>query len=139
MRKTRAAITFCLFTCEAVYNLPKSARLRASGDYRRVYAGGLRYNGQFVTLFVMPNGLDAHRFGVTASRKALGKAHQRNRAKRLLREAFRLNKAALEAMPRGCDWVFNAKRSLLETKLAGPLAELEQLIRRAAREQTTNG
>ena len=119
-----------------MYNLPKSARLRASGEFRRVYAGGLRYNGQFVTLFVQPNGLAAHRFGVTASRKALSnKAHDRNRAKRLLREAFRLNQAALEAAPVKCDWVFNAKRSLLATKVHGPLAELERIIQRVGREQ----
>jgi ribonuclease P protein component len=117
-----------------VYNFPKSARLRASGEFRRVYAGGFRYNGHFVTLFVMPNSLDTHRFGVTATRKAIGKAHQRNRAKRLLREAFRLNKDALETVPHKCDWVFNAKRSLLETKLQEPLAEMERIIRRVARE-----
>ncbi len=117
------------------FNLPKSARLRASGEFRRVYAGGLRYNGQFVTLFLLPNGLDTHRLGVTATRKAVGKAHDRNRAKRLLREGFRLNKAALETVPVKCDWVFNAKRSLLDTKLAGPLAELERIMRRVAREQ----
>jgi ribonuclease P protein component len=119
------------------FKFPKSARLRTSGEFRRVYAGGLRYGGQFVTLFVMPNGLDAHRFGVTATRKAVGKAHDRNRAKRLLREAFRLNAEALASVPQKCDWVFNAKRSLLETKLDGPLAEMGKLMRRVAREQQT--
>ena len=118
-----------------MYNLPKSARLRTNGEFRRVYAGGLRYHGQFVTLFVMPNGLTIHRFGVTASRKAIGPAHCRNRAKRLLRESFRLNLAALETASVKCDWVFNAKRSLLETKVHSPLAELERIIQRVAREQ----
>jgi ribonuclease P protein component len=117
------------------FNFPKSARLRASGEFRRVYAGGLRYNGYLVTLFLLPNGLDTHRFGVTATRKAVGKAHQRNRAKRLLREAFRLNKAALSTVPVKCDWVFNAKRTLLEAKLEGPLAELARIMRRVACEQ----
>ena len=121
------------------FNFPKSARLRASGEFRRVYAGGLRYNGHFVTLFLLPNSLDTHRLGVTATRKGVGKAHDRNRAKRLLREAFRLNKDALETVPVKCDWVFNAKRSLLETKLEGPLAELARIMRRVAREQQAAG
>lgn len=119
------------------FKFPKSARLRASGEFRRVYAGGLRYGGHFVTLFVKPNGLDTHRFGVTATRKAVGKAHDRNRAKRLLRESFRLNAEVLESVPQKCDWVFNAKRSLLEAKLEGPLAEMAKLMRRVAREQQT--
>lgn len=118
-----------------MYSLPKSARLRSNGEFRRVYAGGLRYNGHFVTLFVQPNDGAEHRFGVTASRKALGKAHQRNRAKRLLRESFRLNREILDAVPIKCDWVFNAKRSLLSTKVAGPLAELARIMQRVGREQ----
>lgn len=118
-----------------MYTLPKSARLRNNSEFRRVYTGGLRYNGQYVTLFVQPNDAAEHRFGVTASRKALGKAYQRNRAKRLLRESFRLNREVLDAVPIKCDWVFNAKRSLLSTKVGGPLAELARLMQRVAREQ----
>ena len=65
--------------------------LRDSGEFQHVYRNGKRYEGVFITAFVIENQELNHRLGVTASKKALGKAVQRNRAKRLLRETFRLS------------------------------------------------
>jgi ribonuclease P protein component len=109
--------------------------LRDSREFQRVYRNGIRYDGVFITVFVVENdGLD-HRLGVTASKKALGKAVQRNRAKRLLRETFRSNETSLRALAKNYDWVLNAKRAVLSEKLNAPRQELEGIIERVGRHE----
>ncbi|MCU1288895.1 MAG: protein component of RNase [Acidobacteria bacterium] len=110
------------------FRLPKDVRLKKPEEFRRVYAKGKRFEGRFMTAFIMPSDSLIQRFGVTASKKAIGKAHDRNRAKRLVREAFRLSKAELAGLNTKFDWVLNARRNLLRVKLAEPLAELRQII-----------
>jgi ribonuclease P protein component len=112
---------------------PKEARLRTPGEFRRVYTSGARYEGHFMTAFVERNGLDRHRLGVTVSRKTSTRAVQRNRAKRLLREAFRLSGAELGTLGATYDVVLNGKRSLLDTRLAEPLTEFREIVARVGR------
>lgn len=110
--------------------LPESANLRNSAEFRVVYAGGKRYEGRFMTVFVLSNGLNRHRLGITASRKMAKSAVDRNRAKRLLRESFRLSSVELEGLQHKCDWIFNARRSLLEVKTPVPFNEFQEIINR---------
>ncbi len=108
--------------------LPKGCRLRKPKEFELVYARGKRFDGRFMTAFVLAHEGNLHKLGITASRKSLGKAHDRNRAKRLLREAFRLNNPALYSLKKRYFWVLNAKRSLLEVKLQGPFEEFRNII-----------
>jgi ribonuclease P protein component len=119
----------------ARYGLPKETHLRNSGEFQRVYAAGRRYDGRYLSAFVLDNQLPHHRFGITASRKAIGNAVERNRSKRLLREAFRLSAEALAEMQGKYDWVLNARRALLDTKLDAPLAEFQRIVARAASDE----
>ena len=112
------------------FSLPKSARLAKPAEFRRVYEQGKRFEGRFMTVFILPNDRKFHRLGVTATKKAIGKAHDRNRAKRLLREAFRLSPAELGVLGEKSDWVLNARRSLLRVRLDKPLTEFRAIIER---------
>jgi ribonuclease P protein component len=117
------------------FGLPKEARLATRAEFLRVYDKGFRIEGRFMTVFILPNGRSLQRVGITATKKAIGKAHDRNRAKRLLRESFRLSRAELSTIEVNYDWVLNARRSLLHTKLEKPLAEFREIALRVAEER----
>ena len=114
------------------FDFPKEARLRKRAEFLRVYEQGTRIEGRYLTVFILPNGLDRHRVGITATRKAIGKAHDRNRAKRLLRETFRLSRIELNQVRPTFDWVMNARRLVLRGKLEKPLTEFRTMLARLA-------
>lgn len=67
----------------------KRGRLSRSADFDRVYRRGRSVANRYLVLYAFPRGEDGDaRLGVSVSRK-VGTAVERNRVKRLLREAFR--------------------------------------------------
>lgn len=109
--------------------------LRGSRDFQKVYRQGRRYDSSLMTAFVLPNNLSQDRLGITASRKAVGNAVQRNRARRLLKETFRLKRSSLVGLQAHYDWVINAKRRLPSFKVIATMEEFEKLVARVANEE----
>jgi len=109
--------------------------LRQSSEFKRVYEQGSRYDSSLITAFVLRNDQGKHRLGITVSRKTAIRALDRNRAKRLLRETFRLQKPLIEQLVGQYDWVLNGKRALLVTGLTDSMRDLERVINRVARNE----
>lgn len=84
-----------------------------------------------MTAFIVPSETSFQRVGVTASKKAIGNSVKRSRAKRLLREAFRLSSLELNAFQKKYDWALNARRSILDVKLDEVLTEFREILERA--------
>jgi ribonuclease P protein component len=77
-------------------------RISRADDFRRAFERRRTASDAVLIVHGVENGLDHARLGLSVSRRRVGGAVARNRVKRLLREAFRLNKAE---MPRGVDLV----------------------------------
>lgn len=67
--------------------LPRQERLTRSGEFREVYREGRRYAGGALVLYFLP-GRPGTRLGLRVPRR-VGTAVERNRVRRLLREAYR--------------------------------------------------
>jgi ribonuclease P protein component len=77
-------------------SLTKSERLRRRGEIKALFADGKSVSGGAVKLVIRPNGGESNRFFVTL-RKKFGTAVERNRARRLVKEVYRLQKQSLKS------------------------------------------
>jgi ribonuclease P protein component len=120
--------------------LPRGQRIRKRPDFLRIQNGPARVGAPHLLLLfeLRPEG-GPPRLGVVASRK-VGPAVARNRAKRLVREAFRLHQ---EMLPRGLDLVVVVRPGTHELTLADVAAEMAQaapqIARRARRPRHDGG
>ena len=67
--------------------MPKIETLKANTDFRRAYMRGKSYTNPALVVYVIKNRAGICRMGITTSKK-IGNAVQRNRARRVIREAF---------------------------------------------------
>ncbi len=89
--------------------LKKKEKLLKPVQYKYVYQQGRLFKGSELWCYICPNGLEHNRIGISISKKVCPSAVRRNRAKRLLREAFRLNKEK-ERKTAGKDHVYVVKK-----------------------------
>ena len=107
---------------------PKSRRVLRPGDFARIARRRITVSDACLVVQGDANGGGECRLGLAVSRR-VGPAVVRNRWKRLLREAFRLERSRL---PRGVDLVVRP-REVPPPSLADLRRELPRLVRRLAK------
>jgi ribonuclease P protein component len=106
-------------------------RLRSRREYVAVQHQGRRISSRFLTVLALPNTLGRDRLGIVASKK-IGGAVVRNRAKRRLREMFRLRDPQSGVQGRsGYDLVVIARRELTDAPAAALVADFTAALHRS--------
>jgi ribonuclease P protein component len=105
------------------------ARLRKHADYQRVYAATRKRQSPTMSWFLAPQSepADGPRVGLTAG-KVLGKAHDRNRIKRRLREVLRRH---VDLLPRGFDLILHPRQAVLTIEFTKLDAEVVRILMQA--------
>ena len=95
--------------------------------YKSVFDAGRVLRGRLMSAWVVRHPDAGRKAGVVVSKKSFHDAVDRNRAKRIMREAFRLS---VENVPEDSDWVLVGRSSLRGKKTADVVAELRWMCGR---------
>jgi len=107
--------------------LPKEARVRKKGEFRRIYDHGKKYYGKYMILFLVKTEAETNRYGIVASKK-VGKAVVRNRSRRQMREIIRNARGSLGS---GNDIILVIKSSAVGVKFTDLQQDFVSLCRKA--------
>lgn len=106
---------------------PRAARLLKPLEFKRVISGGRKRRSSSFTAYEMAGEAGSARLGLTVSRKAMPRSVDRNRFKRIAREAFR----SAASLP-SCDVVIMATataRTIERRQLAAELGDYWKRMR----------
>jgi len=114
------------------------ARLQRHADFQRAYAGSRKRHSSSMSWFLARQQrayesapLPARpRVGLTAG-KVVGRAHERNRIKRRMREALRRH---VELLPEGFDLILHPRRFVLTLEFGKLEAEIVRILHQARAE-----
>jgi ribonuclease P protein component len=109
--------------------MQKKYRLRANADFQRLRREGRALLHSLLVISLLPNHLEHSRFGFAVGRQ-IGKAVERNRIKRRMREAVRLRLQKGE-IAEGWDVVFIARRPIRRASYHQVDEAIGLLLRRA--------
>lgn len=101
----------------------KQEVLRRKSDFSRAYKKGKSIGDRYVVVFYIKNNLDYNRTAFLASKK-VGNSVRRNRARRLMKESYRLLGLNFE---QGYDFIIIARNTINDAKCA----DVEKSLRSA--------
>ena len=109
--------------------LTRAHRLRAAADFAALKRSGTAFHGPLCLLVVLPRPGEATRIGFIASKRGVGDAPSRNRARRRLREIVRRRWPRLPET--GYLLMFIASRATLSAPHQDLAGEVERLLAHA--------
>jgi ribonuclease P protein component len=104
----------------------KGQTLKENKDFRRLYYRGKSDAGSCLATYIMKRCSGSTRIGITTSKK-IGNAVNRNRARRVIRAAFRELQGSLNG---SYDIVFVARTRTTVVKMQEVKAQMEQQLKR---------
>ena len=81
--------------------------LKNNRDFQNVYKNGESFANKYLVMYVLENGTDCNRLGISVSKK-VGNSVVRHRVKRLIKESYRLHEGVFNS---GLDIVIIARQS----------------------------
>lgn len=101
--------------------------LNQNRDFLRLYKKGSTIVSKNIVLYFKKNKFDYNRLGITVSKK-IGKAVLRNRAKRIIKEAYRSLEGSVSS---GYDFVIVARVSINGKKMGEIAESLEKMLKKS--------
>lgn len=120
------AAQWTVMTQEHPERLPVAHRLRTSSEYSQVKSSGTAIRGRHCLVLVLAHPSEPTRIGFIASRRGVGGAVSRNRARRRLREIVRRRWSRIQR--HGYWMVFVAGRGTLTADHQSLATEVERLL-----------
>ena len=87
--------------------------VKKNGEFQKIYRGGTSHANRLLVMYVMKNGEESNRIGISVSKK-VGNSVVRHHITRLLREIFRLNEDRIQT---GLNIVVVASELIMVAKL----------------------
>ena len=102
--------------------------LKKDSDFRKVYKHGKSFSSRYLVMYILNNKSENSRIGISVSKK-VGKAIIRNKVRRRIKEAYRLN--IDENVKIGYDIVFIARVAIKDAEYKDIEKSMKHLVKKA--------
>lgn len=110
--------------------MKQAERLKKNEDFKKIYSKGKSVVTPYLVLYFMRNNSGQNRLGISVSKK-VGNSVVRNRAKRLIKEAFRLTPLTLK---NGLDMVLIARVRMNQADYKTTVKHMNQVLNKVRKD-----
>ena len=96
---------------QPTFTLKRNERINKKADFGKIYKEGVGLTNPYFVVLYIKNGLPFTRLAISIKKK-FGKAHKRNKLKRIIKEIFRKNKQTVSIC---CDILIIPRKELSDS------------------------